>query len=148
TWHHLALVVDAASGRLIVDGTEVQTISWTGTPGQPTTTADFLMGHRPDSSSSFLGQIDEVSVWNQALTTNQIQALKNRPLAGNEPGLVSYWRLDESAGTTTADATGHGHTGTLLNGAARTASTAFLGDGSVHLVAAPGIPFLLRQYAV
>ena len=31
-------------------------------------------------------------------------------------GLVAYWPLDEGAGTTTLDASGHGHTGILVNG--------------------------------
>lgn len=31
-------------------------------------------------------------------------------------GLVAHWRLDEGAGTTAADSSGNGNTGTLLNG--------------------------------
>jgi hypothetical protein len=87
-----------------------------------------------------------------SLSITAIQALKNNPLAGNEANLVAYWRLDEGTGTGATDATGHGHAGTLLNAAVPTplwtGSTAYLGDGSVQLVAAPGIPRIGRQYAV
>jgi parallel beta-helix repeat protein len=34
------------------------------------------------------------------------------------PGLVGYWDFSESSGTTTADASGNGHTGSLHNGTA------------------------------
>lgn len=32
-------------------------------------------------------------------------------------GLLAYWKLDDASGTSAADATGNGHTGTLLNSA-------------------------------
>jgi hypothetical protein len=32
------------------------------------------------------------------------------------PGLVAAWEFDEATGTTTADASGHGHTGTIASG--------------------------------
>jgi len=43
------------------------------------------------------------------------------PWAGDRPpGLRGYWKLDETAGTTAADSSGSGNTGTLLNGPAWT----------------------------
>ncbi len=38
--------------------------------------------------------------------------------AGGEPGLVGWWKLDETSGTRAADASGQGNDGTLKNGAA------------------------------
>ena len=59
--------------------------------------------------------MDEVTIWNRSFTTNEIQSLKNLPLIGNESGLVGYWRLDETNGTTVAfDSTANGHTGSLV----------------------------------
>ncbi len=113
-WHHAAMVVDAAGGRLYLDGVQKSTVPWSGTPGPTTTTNGLSLGSYP-GTSYFSGQLDEVSIWTNALTATQIQAVMNHPLAGTEPGLVGYWRLDEGSGTNTADATTNGNTGSLIN---------------------------------
>ncbi|HVM48468.1 MAG TPA: LamG domain-containing protein, partial [Candidatus Acidoferrum sp.] len=151
-WHHVALVVDSGGGRLIVDGNQVQNLNWLGSPGATSTTYPLQFGRYWLYNNCFLGDIDEVAVWSQSFTAAAIQAMKNRPLVGNEANLVAYWRLDEGSGTSAGDATGRGHTGTLLNAATPTplwtGSDAYLGNGSVHMVAAPTTPSLSRQYAV
>ena len=50
-------------------------------------------------------------------TQSQIQANMNRRLTGAESGLTAYWRFDEGTGTTTADDSAHGLTGTLFGDA-------------------------------
>jgi len=45
-------------------------------------------------------------------------------VAGTEPGLVSYWRLDEGAGINVEDLSGHDNGGTLMNGPTWVPSTA------------------------
>ncbi|MBI3853459.1 MAG: LamG domain-containing protein [Verrucomicrobia bacterium] len=148
-WHHAALTVDAAGGKLWLDGSVVGTGSWVS-PGPPTNTQPVLLGcYSPANySQRFHGALDEITVWNRALTTNEIQTLKNRPLVGNETNLVAYWRLDEGTGTVVGDATGHGYNGSFSNSPSWTGSTAYLGDGSVYLLAATDIPFIERYYAV
>ena len=69
-------------------------------PGAPTNSEPLLIGCYYHYTERFHGALDEITVWNRALTTNEIQTLKNRPLAGNETNLVAYWRLDEGTGTT------------------------------------------------
>jgi hypothetical protein len=44
-----------------------------------------------------------VRVWNVVRTAAQIAADKNRRLAGNEDGLVAYWRFDDGAGLLATD---------------------------------------------
>ena len=145
-WHHAALTVDAAGGKLWLDGSVVGTGSWVS-PGPVTNSQPVLIGAYTPSvyTERFHGALDEITVWNRALVTNEIQSLKNRPLADSESNLVAYWRLDEGAGTTTA---GLGHTGTLTNSPAWTGSTAYLGDGSAHLLAATDIPLNERNFAI
>ena len=60
--------------------------------------------------------MDEIRVWNVARTQAQIQASMNTSVPTNSAGLRAYYKLDESAGTSTADATGNGYNGTLTNG--------------------------------
>jgi Concanavalin A-like lectin/glucanases superfamily len=112
-WHHTAMTVDASGGKLWLDGVLVGSGSWLAPPGGTTGTDPLLIGRFDTVAARFQGVIDEVSVWNRALTAGEIQTNRNLPLVGNEPNLIAYWRLDEGVNTTAADSTGLGHTGTL-----------------------------------
>lgn len=146
-WHHAALVVDASGGKLFLDGVLAGSNPWSGPAGAVTGTEPLQIGRYHTYPNRFVGAIDEVAVWNRALTASEILSLKNLLLSGVEANLVAYWRLDEGTGATTADLS-LGHTGTLVSNPAWTGSTAYLGDGSVHLVAASSIPNFTRQYAI
>lgn len=65
---------------------------------------------------------------------NQI-IFSRRPSSGGDitTGLVAWWRFDEGSGTSAADATGNGHTGTLNSGVGWTT-----GKIGTHAVAYPG----------
>jgi len=142
-WHHAAMVVDASGGKLYLDGALVASNNWVGGAGPPTGGEPLQIGHYYNYAERFFGNLDDISVWNRALTTSEIQSLKNRPLVGNEANLIAYWRMDEGSNTTLSDATGNGFTGSFIGPIAWTGSTAFLGDGSVHLRAATDIPLNL-----
>lgn len=147
-WHHAALTVDASGGKLFLDGVVVGSSAWTGPAGPMTLTDPVQIGRYFNYTTPFMGVIDEVTVWNRALTASEIVAMKNVPLAGSESGLVAYWRFDDATGTTAADATGLGHTGTLTNGAAWTGSTALLGDGTSAIHTTLGMAQWTRRFAV
>ena len=92
--------------------------------------------------------MDEVALWKRALSAAEILALKNLPLPA-DPNLVAYWHMDEGPGSSTiADATGNGHTGTLVNNPQWTGSTAYLGDGQTHLVPAMNYAQPNRTFAI
>jgi hypothetical protein len=87
-----------------------------------TTTLDtkqsiLMLGCNPTNNNCFGGYFDELRVWNVARSAAEIKDNYDKPLAGNEAGLVGYWKFDETSGTTTADAVtsvGHtAHNGTL-----------------------------------
>ena len=137
-WHHVAMAVDAAGGRLYLDGVLKSTVAWSGTAGPPTTTQPLSLGVYP-GDSCFNGQLDEVSIWNTALSTGQIQTSMHRSLQGTESGLLAYYRLDDGSGTNTVDATGHGYNGTLAGPPAWIASGAMVGAPQVATLAATGV---------
>jgi hypothetical protein len=59
----------------------------------------------------FKGTIDEVVVWNRALTANEIMSVKNgTPVVS---GLVSGWDFENIAGGVVPDASGNGNTGQI-----------------------------------
>ncbi|MES2774408.1 MAG: MopE-related protein [Bacteroidota bacterium] len=64
----------------------------------------------------FNGTMDELRIWNVARTQAQLAANMNGAVPTNSSGLAAYYKFDEGSGTTTADATGHGNNGTLING--------------------------------
>lgn len=53
--------------------------------------------------------IDEVRLWDVALTEDQLDDYKYRTLTGGEDHLLSYWRMDEGQGSIVWDATGKGN---------------------------------------
>ncbi len=67
---------------------------------------------------SFKGQIDEIRLWNKALTEQQIRCQRLLSLEGNEPGLELYYRCNDSSYILDlCDASGHDHIGRLRSNA-------------------------------
>jgi hypothetical protein len=102
-WRHVAFVVDASGGKLYLNGILQGSQSWVGTAGPSPTTMDMIFGPPPALSTSFQGTLDEITVWNVALSQAQIQFNMNRSLTGTEPGLVAYYRCDETGYGMSAD---------------------------------------------
>ena len=112
-WYHLAMTFDGVQLCLYVDGVLRNTVA------APTilwgTTQQITIGSDNGVQKFFKGWIDEVSIWNVALTAQQITDNKNKPLAGNETGLYAYWQFNEGSGTTVYDKTSHHYDGVITN---------------------------------
>ena len=135
TWTHLALTYDesARTVMLYADGNLVSSITHTGAgeliPHTVTpTTNPVTIGGRPDISDIFKGQIDEVRIWDDIRTAQEIRTNYDQQLAGSETNLQAYYRFDDDTDgnvvTNQATATGSALDGTLTNGADITASGA------------------------
>jgi hypothetical protein len=120
-WVHLAMSWDGTAFRTYVNG--VLGITVMARAGGPTMLAtvqtQLTIGCNNPRFSCFGGYIDELRVWNVARTAAEIQANYNKGVVGNEPGLVGYWKFNETSGTTAADSVttaGHtAHPGTLMS---------------------------------
>jgi len=126
-WHHIVVVVDSSgNGKMFVNGEEEDT--WSS--GTNTSVNRFSIGQEYDGSGStasdfFDGKIDEVAVWNVALSAADVTALYNSGIGlkasansgnyDNSGDLVGYWKFNEGTGTTLTDNTSNSNNGTLTN---------------------------------
>ena len=112
-WYHIAAVNDNGTRRLYLNGIE-QTL--TGTPLTVAVNSDPVclgVDYLADPRY-FNGKIDEVRIWDKALTQQEIIDNMDVPLRGNESWLVAYYKLDEGTGITATDRRGN-NDGTLHN---------------------------------
>jgi hypothetical protein len=92
-FHHAALTVSRNSttgGKLFVDGVAVLTFDPTALNASLINSEPLRIGNHPalDLNCFFKGIIDEVSIYNRALTTNEIQAIYSASSAGKCPAPV------------------------------------------------------------
>jgi len=77
-------------------------------------TGELYLGANTAPDSYFDGYMREIRFWTTARTAEQIARTMDTSLIGTEHNLVAYYPADEGSGTTLTDATGNGHTGTLV----------------------------------
>ncbi|MBN2560047.1 MAG: VCBS repeat-containing protein [Phycisphaerae bacterium] len=112
-WHHVAGTWNGTTMRLYKDGVELTNSTPGGTLDAPS--GSIKVGR--DSSEWLNGRIDEVRVWKVARTQEQIQRDMHLGLAAYRPGLVAYWKLDETSGGTAFDSGTNGVNLTLQGNA-------------------------------
>jgi hypothetical protein len=137
-WTHVAVVVDAGvNTTLYINGVNVGV----GGAGNAiiNNNADILAFGTQDIGScdcnNHGGNIDEVQIWNVALTQAQIRERMHLTLSGTETGLVGYWQFNETSGNA-IDAV-NGNNGTLQNGASRPESTVSVAKGIATRLTVP-----------
>jgi len=111
TWHHVVGTYDGSYMRVYVDGAEKGNLAWTYSPGY-TSSNIVMIGVRSLTSTKdlyFKGLIDEVAIYNRALTSEEINKSYNAGLVR-----VARWRMNGDW----LDNTGNNHYGTAQNGAA------------------------------
>ena len=116
-WTHVALVYANRRPRLYVNGALVRSSTTVTFPFIHASAG--LGGSTQGDFGNFRGQLDEVRIWNAALSETQIQTNMSRSLTGAEPGLVTYFRCDEGGGGVLLDAASASpnFNGTLADGA-------------------------------
>jgi gliding motility-associated-like protein/uncharacterized delta-60 repeat protein len=79
TWHHVAVVFDSTQGKLYMDGSLIATKTWEGSPGPCTTGIPIYFGYYPSSTNNlfFRGKIDDVRIYNTALSTDDVRYAMN-----------------------------------------------------------------------
>ena len=115
TWHHIAATYDGTTKRIYVDGNQEAQVSRSGTLSTNSTGAIIGAYNAGFPNYYFNGQIDEVRIWNDARTVTEIGENMHKELAGNESGLVAYYKMSDGSGTSLTDNSSNSNTGTLTN---------------------------------
>ncbi len=137
-WRHVAFTFDGTNANLYIDGV----LDNTEAMDAPAATAySFAIGSRyvdkNDQRNFFDGSIDEIRIWNSALTVNQIRYIMNQEIeqdgGGNVDGeilplattkndingvawtnLLAYFNMNSYLGTHLNDVSGNGNRGSLV----------------------------------
>lgn len=94
-WQHYAWVYNGSNISLYRNGVLLGGVAAAGSISA--TNIPFTIGKSPLSGFNFLynGRIDEVSVWNKALTATEIQDMMTNELTGTEPNLKMYYKFNQ-----------------------------------------------------
>ncbi len=116
-WHHVVGVADATSTRIYVDGVLESSGAAISTGIQSNASAVIHIGKDARyASGRFLdGTVDEVRIWNSARTQEQILEGMQSLEDPSSSGLQTYYRFDQSSGTTLNDLTSNNRDGSLTN---------------------------------
>lgn len=104
-FHHVAFVHQGSSILLYVDGVienvAATSVNITGAA------ATYLIGKSINNSNRFLGQIDQVRVWNKALSTTEVAQNQYITMQPGTANLVSAVDFSSYAGNTVYDTSGN-----------------------------------------
>ncbi|MGN0845956.1 MAG: LamG domain-containing protein [Kiritimatiellia bacterium] len=102
-WHQIACTYDGSSAVAYLDG---KAVAATNSVKYVVAKHDspFCIGARMlgyTSGYPMRGQVSQVTLWNRALTADEVGHLRSHPATGTEKGLVDAWTLDSGeAGVT------------------------------------------------
>ncbi|MCW3091618.1 MAG: inlA [Ferruginibacter sp.] len=116
-WQHVAIVRNAGTWSLYLNGTQFSVSSNTVNPRSPSTAAgnQTSIGYAQDGGQRFFGALDEAKFWTNPRSTVQILSDMKECSATPAAGLTAYWSFNEGSGTTAADGSGNNNTLTLSN---------------------------------
>lgn len=134
-WYHLAGTFDGDSVNVYVNGELVVSHLYSGqiqiSSGLDPKIGELSFG----TGRNFMGEIDEVRVWNKALSSAELKKYMCQKINKSHPkyaNLVGYWNLDENSSTKIADRSSFGNDGVLKDGPTWQISKVPLGDTAVY----------------
>jgi hypothetical protein len=114
-WTHVAMTYDGSTQTIYINGISNSTHSLStsiNTSGYPLNIGNHNL---TDPGEDLNGVIDDVRIYSRALSAVEIAGLANKSL---KAGLVGWWKMDDGSGSSAADSSGNGNTGSLVNGPA------------------------------
>jgi len=149
-WMHLVAVYDASNIYLYINGSLHGTIAVSGSINA--STGNCMIGNQPANNRDLEGQLQNIRVYNRALTATEVAELYSVPWTGTDyvaqnltpdtpiamgvdpnhslsSGLVGYWPLSEGSGSSPGDISGNSET--LTNGGSSVWATKEVGAVAV-----------------
>ncbi|TGN14067.1 LamG domain-containing protein [Leptospira ilyithenensis] len=99
-WHHIAAIRNNGNLSIYFDGNLIPVTPSRSNPPPPlnvTNNLRLMIGGTEQSQepyNQFVGQVEDVVLWNKAATREEIIPAMFNQLGGNEPGLIGYWNLN------------------------------------------------------
>lgn len=129
-WHHIAATFDRDGDvSLYVDGVLEQSTGMSHV-GNVTNSLELTLGADAEYDYPFDGWLEEVKIWNTALTTEQVRESMHLTNEWNAPNLVAYYQFNEATANNAVYNIKGGNHGYKANGTARVVSTAAIGGGA------------------
>lgn len=138
TWHHVAVTYDAATTimKLYKDGELIST----NNEVEPFKEGNMVrLGAFNDADNLIKGTMDEVRIWNRALSTSEIVNHMNCELPSSQTGLIAYYKFNQGIAnannasvTTLQDSSGNNYNGTLNGFALDGTSSNWVGNSMVN----------------
>ena len=103
-WHHVAMTWKAGTAggfnggfSSYLDGRLVERRD-SADAEIPDMGSQVYFGAFNGSSEFMTGQLDEIAIWERALSEGEIASSWNHPLSGSENGLLGFWNFDDGTG--------------------------------------------------
>lgn len=151
-WHHVACVLsgnDIANAQLYVDGV-LETVGASQSHTVNTNASTNLNIGYGRNNTYFNGNIDEVRIWNAALSGTTLQDWQYKTVDATHPNYANldlYYPLNEGNGDAITDYSNNGNDGTIQNGVVwQTMRGLDLFKGFVTTQERPNVTFLQGTY--
>jgi hypothetical protein len=119
TWNHVAVTWTSGTGAVAFYLNGAADGTGTGKTSMTSNTGALEIGHNPNFTNWYAGLMDEVAVFNSALSSSNISAIYNSgvPTDLSSYSPVGWWRFEEGSGTSVENTANPGTSdGTLTNG--------------------------------
>ena len=114
TWYTLSVSRQGNTFIAFVDGVVIGTSTFSSAIGIDN--YPLMIGNYSFAGYNFYGEMDDVSIWNSAISSSQMQNVVAGTLTGNEPNLLAFYNMNrtgQGAGLTVAN---QSVTGAIFNG--------------------------------
>ncbi len=114
-WHHVVVILADSTrmmylnGEALFESSKFTAIDWSA--GKL-----YLGWDSEGNAKAFKGAIDEVRIWSDSLTAEEIENNKLEVLTGDEENLVAYYNFDIPSSAYAVDLSSNGHNGVITGG--------------------------------
>jgi len=119
-WHHIAMTINQTANDMIVyvDGVARTTVNITTVTGTLANGEEFRLGADGSAFDRFIGEIDEVRVWDDVRGATEIIDNRVSEIANptTDLSLIGYWKLNDVTGSIASDSSKSGINGSLAGG--------------------------------